>query len=330
MGDFYDSLGVKKNASEKEIKTAYRKLARKYHPDVNPGDSQAESRFKEISEAYEVLSDKKKRAQYDRVGHQAWKAGFKEGAPPGGGAGAGAGAGAWGFPGGAGGGFPGGGFPGGGFPGGGGVHYTTTGGDIDLEDLLGGMFGGGMGGFSGRSRRRPRGPTKGEDSTARLAVPMADAVRGAERSINLTTGEGGSESLTVKIPAGVREGQKIRLAGKGAPGLQGGPPGDLLIEILYEDDSRFTRDGENLTCEVPVAFSLAALGGKVQVPTLEGSVEMTVPAGTQGGQRLRLAGKGLPRKGGGRGDLFARIKVRVPRKLDDEGRALVEKLKRYE
>jgi len=159
---------------------------------------------------------------------------------------------------------------------------------------------------------------------------MGDAVRGAERSINLTTGEGRSEKLTVKIPAGVREGQKIRLSGKGAPGLQGGPPGDLLIEILYEEDSRFTRDGANLTCDVPVAFSLVALGGEVQVPTLEGSVEMTVPAGTQGGQRLRLAGKGLPRKGGGRGDLFARIRVRVPRKLDDEGRALVEKLKSYE
>ncbi len=319
MRDYYDILGVKKSATDKEIKSAYRKLARKYHPDVNPGDAAAEERFKEISEAHEVLSNKEKRAQYDRVGHRAWKAGVKE-APPGGAPGGapGGGAGAWGFPGG-------GGFGGPGFEG---VHFTGgQAGDIDLEDLLGGMFGGGMG---GRARRRPAGPMKGEDSLARLAVPMVDAVQGGERKLTLSTGTGRTESLTVKIPAGIREGQKIRLAGKGGPGLRGGPPGDLLIEIFYEDDRRFKRDGENLTTEVKIPLSMAALGGKVAVPTLEGSVEMTIPAGTQGGQRLRLSGKGLPRRSGGRGDLFARIRIKIPKGLDQEGKDLIEKLKRYE
>ncbi len=311
MRDYYDILGVKKSASDKDIKTAYRKLARKYHPDVNPGDKKAEERFKEISEAYQVLSDKKVRAKYDRVGHQAWKAGVKDAPPPGSGP-------SWGF--------PGGGFGQGGFTGQGpsGVHFSSSG-DINLDDILGSMFGGGFGRKSGRRRRS----TKGEDSEARLAISMPDAIKGGEHRITLTTGTGKTESLTVKIPPNIREGQKIRLSGKGAPGIRGGASGDLLIEIVYEDDKRFTRDGSNLTTEVSVAFSMAALGGKVTVPTLTGTVDLTIPKGTQGGQRLRLPQKGLPKKGG-RGDLFVRIKIRVPKKLDDKGKALVEELKRYE
>ncbi len=309
MRDYYDILGIKRNATDKEIKSAYRKLARKYHPDVNPGDNTAEERFKEISEANEVISDKKKRSQYDRVGHQAWKAGIKEAPPPGA-------SGDWGYPGGFGG------------PGFEGVRFTNSSGDfgdIDLDDLLGGMFGGRR-----TSRRRRTGPIRGEDSLARLAIPMRDAVSGGERRITLTTGAGKTESLTVKIPAGVREGQKIRLAGKGSPGIQGGPPGDLLIEIFYEDDSRFTRDGTDLTTEIKIPYTTAALGGKVPVPTLEGTAELTIPVGTQGGQRLRLSGKGLPRRGGSRGDMFARIRIKVPRKLDEQGRELIEKLKLHE
>jgi len=306
MADYYDILGVKKGASDKELKSAFKKLARKYHPDVNPGDKSAEEKFKQVSEAYDILSDNKKRAQYDRVGHEAWKAGFKEGAPPPGG---------------------GGGFSWGGFPGAENVHFYGSGqggfSDMDLEDLFGGIF-------TGRGRRRRQGPVRGEDSLSRLAIPMLDAIRGGERRITLSTPAGGQESLTVKIPKGIVEGQKIRLAGKGSPGFSGGPAGDLLIEIVYDPDPRFERDGANLTTEVKVPMSLAALGGEIKIPTLEGGADMKIPAGTQGGQRLRLKGKGLPSRGGGRGDLFARIRVQVPKRLDDEGKELIEKLKKYE
>lgn len=302
MADYYEILGVKRKSSEKEIKSAYKKLARKYHPDVNPGDKSSEEKFKQVSEAYDVLSDQQKRAQYDRVGHDAWKAGFKEGAPP----------------------PPG----GGGFPGAENVHFYTSSspggfGDVDLEDLFGGFF-------SGRGRRRRQGPIRGEDSLSRLAVPMLDAVRGGEHRITLSTPAGGQETLTVKIPKGIVEGQKIRLAGKGNPGFSGGPAGDLLIEIIYEPDPRFERDNANLTTEVKILFSLAALGGEVKVQTLEGTADLKLPPGTQGGQRLRLKGKGLPKRGGGRGDLFARILVQIPRNLDQQGRELIEKLKKYE
>ncbi|HUU00299.1 MAG TPA: DnaJ C-terminal domain-containing protein [Myxococcota bacterium] len=299
MADYYDILGVKKGASDKEIKSAYRKLARKYHPDVNPGDKTAEDKFKEVSEAHDVLADKKKRAQYDRAGHQAWKAGFKEGAP-----GTGSGfrwsAGAGGRP----------------FDG-------FQEGNIDIEDLFGDMFG-------GRGRRRPRGPMRGQDSLSRLAIPMLDAVRGAQKNITLSAGGGKRENLSVKIPASVREGQKIRLAGKGEPGINGGPPGDLLIEIIYDPDSRFSRENSDLTIEVPVPFSTAALGGNVSVTTLEGHADLKIPPGTQGGQKMRLRGKGLPHVGGGRGDLFARVRVVVPKKLDAKGKELIEGLKSYE
>jgi len=302
MANYYDILGIKKGASDKQIKSAYRKLARKYHPDVNPGDKSSEEKFKEISEAHDVLADKKKRAQYDRVGHQAWKAGFKDGARPGG---------AGGRP----------------FDGFGNVHFHSGrggpgfggAGDIDIEDLFGGMFG-------GRGRRRSRGPMRGQDSLSRLAISMLDAVRGAQTNITLTSGGGTRENLSVKIPAAVREGQKIRLAGKGEPGINGGPPGDLLIEIIYDPDSRFSRENSDLTIEVLVPFSDAALGGNVSVPTLD----LKIPPGTQGGQKMRLRGKGLPRAGGGRGDLFARVRVAVPRKLDAKGKELIESLRSYE
>jgi len=312
MATYYDILGIKKDAKEKEIKSAYRKLARKYHPDVNPGNKASEEKFKEISEAYDVLSDKKKKTQYDRVGHQAWNAGYKEGKYP---------------PPGAGGGFPGGfgGFEGGGFPGG--RAYSTYGSDgsagVDFEDIFGSFFGGGR-------RGRRRGPQKGEDSISKLAISMADAIKGADKHITLTSSTGSRESLTVKIPAGVREGQKIRLAKKGGPGCSGGPPGDLLIEILYEPDSMFVREGVDLTTDVKVPVSTVALGGEVTVLTLDGSVELKIPAGTQGGQRFRIKGKGLPKRDKSRGDIFARIQVTIPKKLDDNGKKLLEDLKKYE
>jgi DnaJ-class molecular chaperone len=311
MRTFYDILGVKRDASDKELKTAYRRLARKHHPDVNPGDKGAEERFKEISEAYGVLSDKAKRQVYDQVGHEAWKAGLKSAPPPGAGRGAG-------------------GQPFSGFPGFEGIHFEggdgeAAFGDLPLEDLLGGIFGGGA-----RGRKRSAGPRRGQDSLSRLAISLADAVRGAERRLMLTSEDGRNESLSVRIPAGVREGQKIRLAGKGGPGRSGGPPGDLLLEVVYEPDARFQREGEQLVTEVTVPFGVAALGGSLRVATLEGDVDLSVPAGTQGGQRFRLRGKGLPRNGGGRADILVRVNVSVPRRLDDKGRSLVEQLARYE
>jgi DnaJ-class molecular chaperone len=159
---------------------------------------------------------------------------------------------------------------------------------------------------------------------------MSDAVRGSERRLSLSSEDGRSESITVRIPAGVREGQKIRLAGKGGPGRAGGQPGDLLLEVVYEPDPRFQRDGDQLLAEVTVPLGVAALGGSVRVETLDGDVDLSVPAGTQGGQRFRLRGKGLPLGAGGRGDILVRVNVAVPRKLDDQGRSLVEQLSRYQ
>ncbi|HOX44833.1 MAG TPA: DnaJ C-terminal domain-containing protein [Myxococcota bacterium] len=310
MRTYYDILGVKREASDKELKTAFRRLARKHHPDVNPGDKGAEERFKEVSEAYDVLSDKAKRQVYDQVGHEAWKAGLKSAPPPGAGRRGGA--------------------PFDGFPGFEGIRFEGAEGegafgDLPLEDLLGGIFGGGPGG-----RRRSAGPRRGQDHLSRLAISLTDAVHGAERRLTLTGEDGRSENLSVRIPAGVREGQKIRLAGKGSPGRAGGPPGDLLLEVAYEPDARFQREGELLVTEVPLPFGVAALGGNLRVETLDGAVDLSVPAGTQGGQRFRLRGKGLPRSGGGRGDLLVRVNVNVPRRLDDQGRSLVEQLARYE
>ena len=287
---------------------------------MNAGNKAAEERFKEISEAYEVLSDKKQRDIYNQVGHEAWKAGYKQGPPPGTG-----GPNFGGFrPG------PGQGFPEDFFRQGQANRRTTINGeeifgDLNLNDILGGLFGG------GRTRRRKAAtPERGEDIQSRLAIGMTDALQGGERKITITGETGSSETLTVKIPSAIREGQRIRLAGKGGPGVRGGPPGDLLIEIMFEPDERFVREGDNLTTDITVPFSVAALGGEASVATLDGSVELKIPAGTQGGQRMRLKGKGLPRKGGERGDLYARVRIAIPRRLDDEGRKLIEKLKRYE
>jgi len=315
---FYEILGVSPNASEQQIKAAFRRLAKKYHPDVNPGDKAAEEKFKEINEAYSVLSDKKKREQYDAVGHQAWVKGYRSGAT------ATEGNFHW---------------PGGGFEGFGpfeNVRVWTSGGgsapgfgadgfeDFDLGDIFANIFGRGA---KNRARSAPR---RGQDVESKLYVSMHDAVEGAERTLVFDLPQLGRQSLSVKIPAGICEGQKIRLAGKGQPGLQGGPPGDLLLEVVYQGEPGFTREGENLISDLKIPFSLATLGGKAKTSTLEGQVELTVPAGTQSGQMLRLRGKGLPRKGGGRGDMLVRVLVQVPRRLDDEGRRLVEKLKKYE
>lgn len=324
--DYYQLLGVDKNASEKEIKSAYRKLARKYHPDVNANDKAAEEKFKDISEAYEVLSDSEKREKYNRFGDQ-WKAYSQGGGAPGG---------QGGYPGGF-----------GGFPGGGGgyrVEYGGPGGGEapDLSDLFASLFGdsafggqgggrrtggnpfGGMNGGGFRNAAPP--PRKGDDAEAPITITLEEAFRGGERALTLQT-PSGNRRVDVKIPAGVRDGQKIRLAGQGSPGPAGS--GDLFLVVKVGTDSLFERKADDLYVDVPVSYLDAALGGKASVPTMEGSrLSMTIPGGTQTGQSFRLGGQGMPRlREGGRGDLYARIKITVPKSLSDHERQVLTDLR---
>lgn len=313
--NLYEVLGVPRDAPEAEIKKAYRKLARKYHPDVNPGDHAAEERFKEASAAFEVLSDRKKRGLYDELGDDALELNFDpekvrayreyrsaRAAGRGGGGGFGS-------------------MAGGGFDGP--FEAGSAGEGINLEDLLGSLFGS----RAGRARtrwssfgddleevgNRRAGPRPGADATAEMTIGLREAIRGGEREIGLTKpGSPEGTRIKVKVPAGVKDGQKIRLRGQGLPGPAGGPPGDLLIEIHVEPDPVFRREGDDLSFELPITVGEAVLGAKVEVPTLDGRVVLNLPPGSQSGQRLRLEGKGAPRVGGGRGDLFATLSIKVP------------------
>lgn len=287
--DFYEVLGVSRSASQDEIRKAYKKLAKKFHPDVKPADPDAEKKFSEITEAYDALSDDAKRKAYDQFGHSAR--------------------------GGAGGGNPFQGFGGGG------------GGSFDLDDILGGMFGGGGNPFGGGGRRGQARTQKGQDAKAEITVPFIVAVEGGEHSVSLQNGTK-SERLSVRIPAGIEDGQSIRLAGQGNPGSGGGPAGDLIVTVHIATHPWFRRDGQNLLVDVPISPSEAALGAKVDVPTLtEGTVVLTVPPGTSSGAKLRLRGKGvLNHKTGDRGDQFVVLKISVPKDLSEEARALYEKL----
>lgn len=353
--DYYKTLGVSRNATEKEIKAAYRKLARKYHPDVNPGEPGAEERFKEISEAYEVLSDPEKRQKYDAFGSQ-WEAA------------------------GAGGGFT---FRQGGGPGG--VNFDFDTGGAHWEDLLGSFFGGGA---QQRTRARQQ---RGTDLQYEIEVTLEEAFQGGERRFTITapdmcptchgsgaepgasldtcsqcqgSGRGVSwrgfslggdvcdrchgtgkipsqrchtcrgagqverpRAVTVTIPKGVDDGNKLRVAGQGNPGEHGAPAGDLYLNVKMRPHPLFERKGDDLYVELPVTFAEAALGGEVEVPTVTGKVTMKIPPGVQSGQQLRLTGQGMPRRSGGSGNLYARIKVTVPRNLTDEERGLIEKLR---
>ena len=369
--DYYQILGVDREASAEDVKKAYRKLARKYHPDVNPGNKAAEEKFKQVSSAFEVLSDAKKRKLYDEFGPDAEKIGFDEkkaeayraykSAASSGGAG--------------------------------GIPYGAEG--FDLGDLFGDLFGGrggGAGGFDPADmfgRRRSAGPERGEDLTARVQLTLNEAVSGAERTLAISRpgrcsacsgrGDSGrmgtcptcsgtgrprraglfggsgvcpncqgtgrameacpqcagagikeeSTRLTVKIPAGVQAGSKVRLSGQGAAGPRGGPPGDLYIETEVAEHALVRREGDDLHIDLPVTVPEAILGAEVRVPTFQGEVTVKVPPGSQSGRRMRLKGRGVPSlKGGAPGDLYLHLQVKVPEEDSAEARAAAETLSR--
>jgi molecular chaperone DnaJ len=343
----YDALGVPKNASQEEIKKAYRKLAREFHPDRNPGDDAAEARFKEVQAAYDVLKDPEKRKQYDAFGNGRRPGGFR--------------------------------------PGGGGVNVDL--GDFDLGDLFGGLFGGGArtrgsrptpqrgvdleaivnlsfedslrgletripvevdaacrecGGSGAKPGTAPkicpdcngRGVRAESQGLFALSQPCprcrgngtvieepCPQCRGAGR-------ERRTKRYTVKIPAGVRDGTRIRLKGKGEPGLNGGPPGDLHVVTRVEDSPVYERRGDDLVVDVPVGYADAVLGASVDVPTPEGPISLKVPAGSQHGKLLRIRGRGAPKlKGSGKGDVLARVRIAVPNRVNKRERELLEQLR---
>lgn len=323
--DPYKVLGVEKNADASAIKSAYRKLARKYHPDVNPDDKVAEDKFKEISEAYDILSDPAKKDEYDNLGREAfYERGF------------------------------------------GGTGYQRpdfSQGGFSFEDIFGDLFGGGAKRGSGRNGfsfdRRFGGqpaPKKGGDLNSKLTISLREAAVGTEAKLEfgvpqtcpqcqgqgIVSSGGGVrncpqcggrghvnrlESLKAKIPAGIKDGQKVRLKGKGSPGEQGGPAGDLLIQVTISPDPVFTRKDRDLYADLPVGLYDLLLGGQVEVPTLTGRAHLKVPAGTQNGIRMRLKGQGLPpTKKEAAGDLYVTIKAVLPDQLSPEAREIVSSL----
>lgn len=325
--DYYEVLGVNRKADEKEIKKAYRKLARKFHPDINPNNAAAEAKFKEINQAYQVLSDPEKRPLYDQWGDDFDKI------PPG-------------YTGGPGGVNFGGG-PGGG-PNFGGQNYGGPGGGVDFSEIFsrggpGGVrfetdFGGGGADIfetllGGRGRnKRPRGPQRGGDFEHAVEISLGESIRGTQRELNLTiadpqSGAQHKRNATVKIPAGVGEGARVRASGQGGEGTNGGPRGDLFLKIHIAPHPFWKREGDNLTCEMPLTIAEAALGATIDVPAPAGTVGLKIPAGTSSGQTFRLTGRGVPHlKGSGCGDVLVKIKIVVPKELTDRERELLAEL----
>ena len=317
--DYYATLGVAKTASDKELKQAYRKLARKHHPDVNPGDKSAEGRFKEINEAYEVLGDPDKRKKYDELGAN-WR--MYEQAAPGGAPGQGR---------------PG--APSGGF-------RTMT--EEEMRDMFGdadpfsdffhtffGGAGGPMGGDpSGRARRggRERGPREGRDLEQEIELGLEDAYHGAMRRLSMTQ-DGHARTVDVRIPAGVSDGSRVRVAGEGEHGTGGAKSGDLYLRIRLAPHPRFERKGRDLYTRVAVPLTTAVLGGETEVPVLDGKpLRLKIPATTQNGQVFRLKGHGMPAAGKPKdqGDLYATVQVDLPRSLTAEQRQHYEALEKLE
>jgi curved DNA-binding protein len=296
--DYYNSLGVGKNASDEEIKRAYRKLAMKYHPDRNPNKKEAEERFKEINEAYAVLSDKEKRKQYDSFGAE-------------------------------------------------GFHQRFTQEDIfrgfDMDEILSGLFGGkgrresrfgGRSGFDfgdlfGRQtgyQDMSRMPQRGEDTVYELIISLEEAAFGGEKKISYRK-NGKIEEVSVKIPRGIPSGKKLRLSGKGMEGRNGGPPGDLYLQVSIREHPLFSREGDDLIVEREVNFSEAALGTNIEVPTLDGMKKVKVPPGTQSHTKMRLKGLGMPHfQGEGKGDEYVKVIVKVPKKITERSRELIQDL----
>lgn len=296
--EYYQSLGLQKGATAEEIKKAYRKLAVKYHPDKNPGDKSAEDRFKEINEAYAVLSDPQKKAQYDQFGSS-------------------------------------------------GFHQRYSQEDIfkgfDVSDLfkdmgLGGsddvfsrIFGAGGGGFQQQRSGRGFGTRRqrGEDFSMELKVSFRDAYSGCEKKVAFSK-NGKREELSVKVPAGVENGSRLRLQGKGGEGVGGGPQGDIYLTIVVGSDHQFSREGDDIITERQITFSEAALGCSLEVPTLEGTKRIKISAGMQPGTKIRLKGLGFTHMGStGKGDLYVRIGLQVPESLSEDQKALIEKLAAY-
>jgi curved DNA-binding protein len=278
--DYYAILGVSRSASDAEIKKAYRKMAAKFHPDKPTGD---EAKFKELSEAYETLSDAEKRNMYDQYGADYAQRG--------------AGGGRGGF-----------------------------GGGQDYGDIFGDMFGGGQGGF-GQQQARPQ---KGADQTVKIMLTLEDAIEGTERTINVQTGDSRSQSysydthpIKVKIPAGVLKDQKIRVKEKGFSGLSGGPDGDVLIEINLQKHPHYEVEGKDVYLDLPLTPWEAALGAKVEIPTLKGKIKMGIAAGTQSGAKLRIKGRGLGKEPGNQ---YVIIQIHAPVPVTDEQKALYEKM----
>lgn len=293
--DYYETLGVGRDASDEEIKKAYRKLAREYHPDLHPNDKEAEAKFKEINEAYHVLHDPEKRKQYDMTG----RVGF-EGAPEGGY-------------------YPGGG-PGG--PGGFGpedVGFGGFGGPGGFEDIFSELFG-------GRAGRRPA-AVRGSDIEYVMNLDFMRAVRGTEVRVTVKR-RSGPEKITVKIPPGVKNGSRVRVAGKGDDGFQGGPRGDLYIITQVSPHPYFKRKDGDIYVDVPVTVDEAVLGATVKVPTVEGVTGIKIPPGTQSGQKLRIKGKGVGPRSGRKGDQYCVIKVTVPKGVDERSKELIEEFAR--
>ena len=281
--DFYKVLGVSKDVTEAELKKVYRKLAREFHPDSNPGNAAAEARFKEISEAYSVLSDKQQRAEYDQIRAMGGGARFTGGQ---------------GFPGGA-----------GGFPGG------AAGFEDVFSNLFGGGMGGGFGGFGGFG-----GPQRGQDLSHRATIDFIDSIKGTTLKLNFERGG----QVQVKIPAGIQDGQKVKVRGKGQPSPNGGEAGDLLVSVHVKPHPVFTRDGNNLRVGVPVTFVEASLGATIQVPTLGGDpVKLKVAPGTPNGRVLRVKGKGVE-SSKGTGDLLATVEIAVPSHLSAKAQKKLE------
>jgi len=308
--DYYQTLGLSRSATQEEIQKAYRQMARKYHPDLNPNDPEAKDKFQQVQNAFDVLNDPQKREMYDRYGSAYESVGAGTGGSPGGG-----------------------------------TTYTwsNTGGgpagfDVNLDDLFGGG-GPGAGGFAdlfknfgqrGRRQQRRTAPSRGSNLEHQITVPFTTAVLGGETQIALQRSNGQRETIHVKIPPGIEPGKKIRLRGQGEPSPNGGPAGDILIRVEVAPHPFFRRQGRRLDVRVPITLSEAIGGGKVDVPTPYGTIALTVPPGTSGGKKLRVKGHGVKGADGSKGDLFAELQIELPKDLSEQDRKqLLEVLGKY-